>query len=46
MTGIKIYNMAEQKDIEPTPPTITVGTVVIKRDDKPRYIYNPVKPLG
>jgi hypothetical protein len=31
---------------EPTPPTVTVSTVVIKRDDKPKYIYSPVKPLG
>lgn len=38
--------MAEQQTKEPNPPTITVSTVVIKRDDKPRYIYNPVKPLG
>jgi hypothetical protein len=38
--------MAEQQTKEPVPATVTVSTVVIKRDDKPRYIYSAVKPLG
>ena len=38
--------MAEQQTKKPIPPTITVSTVVIKRDDPAKYIYNPVLPLG
>jgi hypothetical protein len=36
----------DQKQQEPTPATVVVAGVVIKRDDAPRYIYNPVRPLG
>jgi hypothetical protein len=30
---------------EPCPPTITQAGVVIKRDDKARYVYYPPDPM-